>query len=115
MLPGSLTLDVGSCTWIILSVRRDLGDGLLLNGIIEEKMDLYSLGLLCLWLFSFDEEEYICDHIRAELPAIVDELLIEEATQAVTLRRALRLSLERNPTNRLTFLFLSQLLESTGY
>ena len=80
-----------------------------------EKIDVYSFGLLCLWLFSFDEQEYISDRIRAELPAIVDELLIEEATQAETLKRALRLSLERSPASRPTFSFLSQLLESTRY
>lgn len=43
-----------------------------------EKMDVYSFGLLCLWLFAFDEQESIPDHICARTPAIVDELLREK-------------------------------------
>ena len=80
-----------------------------------EKMDVYSFGLLCLWLFSFDEQEYIPDHIRANLPAMVPEMLIEETTQAVKLKQALHLSLERNPASRGTFPFLSQLLGAKRY
>ena len=80
-----------------------------------EKMDVYSFGLLCLWLFFFDELEYISDLFRVKVPAIVDELLSAETKQAVDLKRVLRLSLESNPASRPTFSFLSKLLESTRY
>ncbi|CAD6584160.1 MAG: hypothetical protein ASARMPRED_001618 [Alectoria sarmentosa] len=79
-----------------------------------EKMDVYSFGLLCLWLFFFDELEYISDLFRVKVPAIVDELLSAETKQAVDLKRVLRLSLESNPASRPTFSFLSKLLESTS-
>ena len=78
-----------------------------------EKMDVYSFGLLCLWLFAFDEQESISDHNRTRIPAIIDDLFSQATTQADTLRRALHLSLERDPANRRTLSFLSDLLVST--